>query len=272
MKRVLKRFSLYLSVVVATALAAWIVFVVREAPSATILMYHSIGDERPGMETITVSTEVFRAQMAYLRRHHYRVVPLEEITTALRQGVPIPRRTVAITFDDGYANNYTEAFPVLREYRFPATIFVITDLIGRDMRVYGYKHLILTRDMIREMDVSGLITFGSHTCQHIFLSDVENEPARLDDELTRSKRALESMTGRAVTLFCYPSGVYTPLIERAVRRAGYAAAVTTAPKNHGFLYQDIYALRRVKMTNDASPMILFIKVNGYYLLMREMRL
>lgn len=270
MKRILKRILLYPAVSAAAALAVWIGFLAKEAPPATILMYHSVGEAWPRGSALNISFRAFETQMSYLKRHHYRVVPLEEIVAALRSGTPIPRRTVAITFDDGYENNFTRAFPVLKKHGFPATIFLIVDHLGKEMEVYGHSIRFLDPEMVRAMSASGLVTFESHTMHHVLLDRV-SDPSAMAEELVGSRRAIEALTGRLVTILCYPVGAYTPEVERMVRRAGYDAAVTTAPKKKGYLYRDIYALKRVKMTSDVSPVVMFLKMNGYYLLMREMR-
>ncbi len=103
----------------------------RRGEGAAILSYHRVlraGDAYPRRQ-MAVSADLFDAQMAYVARA-YRVVSLGDVPALLASGSPIPPRTVAITFDDGYADNYDVAFPALRRYGLPATVFLATDFIG----------------------------------------------------------------------------------------------------------------------------------------------
>ena len=94
-----------------------------------VLMYHNI-DEHYAESKLSVSPESFHRQMKFLRQHRYKVVSLEELARLIVSDKHIPYGTVAVTFDDGYMNNYTNAFEVLKKYNIPATIFVPTDKVG----------------------------------------------------------------------------------------------------------------------------------------------
>ncbi|MDD5771469.1 MAG: polysaccharide deacetylase family protein, partial [Candidatus Omnitrophica bacterium] len=97
-----------------------------------VLMYHSVNPKSdPVLYRLIVTPEAFAKQMEFLKRHNYNVVPLETIGRLLVENKKVPFKTVAITFDDGYEDNYTYAYPVLKKMGFPATIFVIYDEVGR---------------------------------------------------------------------------------------------------------------------------------------------
>ena len=128
-----------------------------------IIMYHSI-DNPHHLSGIVVSPHNFRKQLKFFKKHKYNVISLDMLVAALKEKKRLPKKSVVITFDDGYEDNYTNAFPILKEFGFPATIFVITDLISTEDEY-------LTWDQLREMEKHG-ITIGSHTLDHIYLPGV----------------------------------------------------------------------------------------------------
>ncbi len=220
----------------------------REVP---ILMYHRV-DIDGGDSGLVVTPETFERQMEFLKIHNYKVVPLADLVRDLKAGLHIPQQTIAITFDDGSADNFKNAFPVLRKLDFPATIFMITGNIGRD----GW----LTEEDLRILDQSG-ITIGSHTVNHAFLPDVTSQEA-LIRETGESKRHLEDLLGHPVTLFSYPAGGFTERSRRCVIEQGYEGAVTT---NHGHGRHDPYALHRIKVKDAGGNLFSFwIRTTGLY--------
>ena len=141
------------------------------------------------------------------------------------------KKTAVITFDDGYDDVYTNGFRILKEYGFPATAFVLPDLVGRE----GY----MTWAQLRDMRGSGLIAVESHTLSHTYLPEVSEDAQRR--EISGSKRAMEKAMGGEVKYFAYPVGGFTDSVKAMVQEAGYEAACTT---NRGFnrLNKDVYAL------------------------------
>ncbi len=213
-----------------------------------VLMYHQVV-ESDGQSSLQVSPETFKRQMEFLKAHGYHVVPLESLIRDLKNKKSIPLNTVAITFDDGFLDNFQNAFPVLKEMNFPATIFVITENINKE-------HWLFEEDL-RILDDSG-ISIGSHTVTHAFLPDHSAE--EVETELRHSKEHLEEILGHSVTLFSYPAGGVTPPIRQAVEKAGYVGAVTT---NYGKTRHDPYALHRVKVSDAHGNLFNFwFKVSG----------
>jgi peptidoglycan/xylan/chitin deacetylase (PgdA/CDA1 family) len=208
-----------------------------------------------------LTPESFERQMQYLARGRYQVLSLQQMVEAVDGRVRRPGRGVVITFDDGYADNYTLAWPVLKRYGFPATIFVTVADLGRP----GF----LTWEQVQEMAASGRIEIGSHTMHHSYLPLVK--PERLAEELIEPKRLLEARLGRPAQFISYPVGGFTRETLRIVSQAGYAAGCTT---NRAFARNgvDRFALRRVKMTErDAHLVSFFCKVSGYYDLFRSLK-
>ncbi len=236
----------------------WVVFILilglflfyRANFETPILMYHHIGDPSEA-SGVNVSTETFKRQMEFLKVHRYRVISLADFLKELKTGRRIPFRTVVITFDDGHLDNFKNAFPILKELNFPATIFVITGSTNKK----GW----LSEEDLRILDDSG-ISIGSHTVNHAFLPGLSAREAFL--ELTESKKRLEKILGSPTTLFSYPAGGVTPEIIGLVQKAGYEGAVTT---NFGRRRHNPYALHRIKITEAGGNLFsLWIKTSGLY--------
>ena len=224
-----------------------------------ILGYHRVG-EFQGDHVPTVSARTFERHLAFLARGRYRVVGLPEILSGPGEGRPLPRRSVAITFDDGYAETHEVAWPLLKQFGFPSTVFVAPAEVGCP----GFS----TWDQVTAMAQDGM-TIGCHTMHHSYLPLVGED--RLPEELVESKRVIEARIGRPVTLLSYPVGGFTPRVQSAVQQAGYAAACTTnrASPHPGI---DPYALRRIKITErDRNPVLFMAKLSGYYDLFRRLR-
>jgi len=181
-----------------------------------ILTYHSIRPGGPGPRSAYVHPTDFESQLKYMLNQGYEFVSLTRLVSAIESNEPMPNTWVCITFDDGYADNYEYAFPMLKKYGLPATIFLISGKINRDPR-------FLTLAQIREMALNG-IEFGSHTVDHVSLSSVPLEEARL--QIFESKRQLEDILQTPVEHFCYPYGHYNETVEDFVREAGYRSCCT----------------------------------------------
>jgi peptidoglycan/xylan/chitin deacetylase (PgdA/CDA1 family) len=171
---------------------------------AAILLFHRVTDEVPP-DGLTVETARFRAMCRMLRRR-FRVVPLAEVFRLARQRQPIPRRTLAITFDDSYRNNL-DAARVLVEHGLPACFFLPSGYIGTDRVAPWDRHLPrlanLSWDDVRELSRMGF-EIGSHTVNHPNMARVPLDEARR--ELVESRRTLEDKIGRVVRFFAYPFG------------------------------------------------------------------
>ncbi len=191
------------------------------------LMYHKIGDcpRGSGLRSLWVRARDFRRQLSYLKEHGYLALTFSELARAEAGELPMPERPVLLTFDDGYANNYELAFPILRETGLKANVFLVLETIGRhnawhDPGTEPWLRM-LTWDQVREMQDSGLVEFGSHAMRHPNLTRIPLEEARW--EIAESKRRLEEGLGRSVLAFAYPygAGAYVPEIRALARQAGY---------------------------------------------------
>jgi len=192
-----------------------------------ILTYHNFTKDEGSSYKINI--EDFEEQMNYLFTHNYSVISLSELLERLRAG-QLPPKPVAITIDDGFKSTYTLAYPLLKKYNFPATLFLYTNFIEKN-------HYSLTWEEIREMTKNN-IEIGSHTLSHCnLLHHKENESydtylSRIKKEIFLSKEILESKIGNKVKFFAYPYGVYSPIIKSLVIQAGYEGILNANRMNN----------------------------------------
>mgnify|MGYP001588498893 CR=1 FL=1 len=256
-----KRKRLVIITVVSVALVGTVIFV-RQLYVLPILMYHSIPQSVASGNALTVSVNTFQKQMAFLKKNHINVLALDSLGAYLDGRNKIPGKAVVLTFDDGYKDNYTYAFPILKKYKFPATIFIIVSEVGRPDR--------LSWEEIREMQDSGLVTFGSHTLTHPYLESIQSAE-ELKREISGAKQVLQERLGKSVNAFSYPMGRFNPLVVQTVKDAGYTVAVVTNPGRR-FPNQDKFILKRLRISQNAENMFVFwIESSGYYNLIREIR-
>jgi len=211
-----------------------------------VLVYHSITDNliEKEWEENTTPKDLFDKQLKYLKNNGYVAVSLEKVFAYIKNNVIIPDNTVAITFDDGFRNNYTNALPILEKYKFPATIFITVDFL----RDYSGSDLYLNCSEIKNMIKSGLISFGSHGLTHRALTTVKKR--ELDKEISLSKERLENIINNKTIFFAYPfghSGSYNSNIKQMLKRHGFKAAFTTISGINNFK-SDPFLLRRNRIS------------------------
>lgn len=189
-----------------------------------VLMYHRIGDPPEGsrLAKLWVRAADFRRHLEVLQQEGYETV----FASRLAEPESLPAKPAVVTFDDGTADNYEAAFPVMKDLGAKATVFLVADWMGRrngweDPALEPWQRT-LTWEQVRVMQDSGLVEFGSHTMTHPDLRGLDDE--RLAWELSESKRRLEAALGRRVAAFAYPfgAGAYDPRVRAAARAAGYA--------------------------------------------------
>jgi peptidoglycan/xylan/chitin deacetylase (PgdA/CDA1 family) len=185
-------------------------------------MYHYVSELPPDAGSLrrglTVSPELFEAQLAYLKEAGYETVTLKDLYDALSVGRPLPEKPVVLTFDDGYKDAYTHAWPALEEYGFVGEFFVLATPSH-----YEAAHYVTWNDL-REMSDAGMSIQG-HGRDHYDLRGRSYE--FLVFQILGIKEAVEAHTDRPVTFFCYPSGKYDESVVSVVESAGYLGGVTT---------------------------------------------
>lgn len=183
-----------------------------------ILVYHEISKQGASSK-YAVSKENFEKQMDYIKRH-FSAVSLDTILETNEGKLNVATDAVTITFDDGFKDNFLNAYPVLKKYQLRATIFLISGWIV-------HKKDMLNLEEINRMEKDG-IDFGSHTVNHRMLSSLDGNAA--NDEICRSKTELEALLKKEICYFAYPYGKkrhYTEEVKDKVKQAGYKAAFTT---------------------------------------------
>jgi peptidoglycan/xylan/chitin deacetylase (PgdA/CDA1 family) len=228
---------------------------------APIIMYHYVTPGEKTKAMLEVSLKSFQRQMHFLRQQKYNILPLEKLADLIQKKAPLPPKTIAITFDDGFKEVYTQAFPVLKKYNIPAAMFIIIDAVGRPGR--------LTWGQIKEMRDSGLITFGSHTFNHRDLVRKIKSDTERKRQIADSKRILEQKLERPVTMFSYPAGLFNSRVRQMVIDAGYKLAVATIP-GKDYPNDDIYALKRLRIGHTSDNLFVFwFETSGIYTLFKE---
>jgi peptidoglycan/xylan/chitin deacetylase (PgdA/CDA1 family) len=188
------------------------------AQAAVILQYHHVSETLPAVTSI--SANAFTKHLSYLKEHNFNVVSLNKLITALQQGQTLPEKTVAITFDDGYNNNYEQAAPILETFGYPYTIFVNPKLIDDGMSyVMGW-------DKLKELAKKGAL-ISNHSGQHDYLHQkLDNETdtqwqARIKKDILNSQKRIKEETGQDYKYLAYPYGEFNNQLQTLVTELGF---------------------------------------------------
>jgi peptidoglycan/xylan/chitin deacetylase (PgdA/CDA1 family) len=227
-------------------------------------MYHRVGTAANDWERkYCVAPGQFAAQMRLLQAKGYRACCIDDFIGWLGGDRAMPQGAFVLTFDDGFLGVYEHAGPVLAELGWPATVFLVSQLVGqRDVWTEaenraGQTQPLLARTHIEQMAGQGF-SFHSHTRRHADLPTLSDD--RLADELAGSRADLEDLLGRPVPYLAYPYGRYDERVRSAAIAAGYTAALSVQP---GFNRPglDPYRLRRLDVWGTDTPAMLLRKMN-----------
>lgn len=188
---------------------------------APILMYHYIetAPATTSLPGLYLAPSLFEKQLQVMVAQKYNTVFVSDIAASLKEHKSLPSRTIALSFDDGYEDFCTYAFPLLQKYHIKSTIYIIINALDKP----GY----LTTKQVEYLAKSGLVEIGSHTFDHPDLRKLS--PRALDYEISLSRGALERLTGQKILTFAYPYGYYQPDMFKIASSTGYLAAVTVHP-------------------------------------------
>jgi len=194
---------------------------VRGIQSVPIISYHRFGDDQ---SKITVSESNFRQQMQFLKDNNFSVIPLRDIYDFLENDIPLPNKTVVITINEGYQSAYEIAYPVLRSFNFPATLFLHTDFVGsRDA---------ISWKQAKTMYQSGLIDIQPHTKTHANITPKKPHESlaeyqkRLVDEIKVPAEQIQKQLNSEIHTFAYAYGISNATLTALLKQRNYKLAVT----------------------------------------------
>jgi glycosyltransferase involved in cell wall biosynthesis/peptidoglycan/xylan/chitin deacetylase (PgdA/CDA1 family) len=217
-----------------------------------ILMYHAIGIAHEPAGPYVMPVARFARQMKWLKRMGYVPITLGYFLACQRDRRPVPVGAVVITFDDGYRDNYTHAYPVLKQQNIPVTIFLVSGYIGRTNAWDEQKQLegrpLMSWSQIQELVEQG-VEFGAHTCTHPVLTGVSS--GRAEKEIALSRRELQNELTVSVNYFAYPYGEHDASIEAMVQQSGFAAGLTV-DAGLNTMFTPAYSLRRTEIYGTDS--------------------
>jgi peptidoglycan/xylan/chitin deacetylase (PgdA/CDA1 family) len=228
---------------IAPALApAFAVAPAGQRPYIPILMYHYVRIVDKAADPLgyglSVTPDQFAAQVKWLRQSGYDTIQMSALAACISGDAPCPSRAVALTFDDGYADAYTAALPVLQEYGATATFYIVSGFVGHDAYM-GW-------DEIRALRSAGM-EIGAHSISHIDLTTLSHDENV--DQIGRSGAEIAAQIGAPVRSFCYPAGKFNAEIAAITRDRGYTSATTTIQEG---AQNDLFALPRVRIYGDMS--------------------
>lgn len=186
------------------------------------LMYHHVQDyqeaKSKNQTALTVSTGMFNAQMQYLKDKGYQTVLMQDLINFFDQGTPIAKKSILLTFDDGYSDFAANIYPTLSSFGFKATVFLITGLVNNP----GY----LSWDQVGQIASEGRVSFANHTWSH---KNVKTSPDILEKEVTTAQVQLGERGLNSPKVFSYPYGIDNNQSINYLSRLDYKLAFTTKP-------------------------------------------
>ncbi|WP_022671090.1 polysaccharide deacetylase family protein [Hippea alviniae] len=207
----------------ATVMLIIFIFTILKANACTILIYHKVGDNRT--PSTNVSIERFKEQMQYLIENNYRIMPLKELVNLIEKRKNLPKKCVVITFDDGYRSVFKNAFPIIKRYKIPATVFLPTEAIEKHYPDY------LTMKQIKIMQQYN-IDFQSHSYSHPHFTNPpkgltkEKYKAWIKNDLKKSIEFFEKYLGYKPYAFAIPYGDYNKTVIESAKELGFKAILT----------------------------------------------
>lgn len=214
-----------------------------------ILCYHQFTSKKRSLNSMMVTRNNFAQQMAYLKDNGYQVIPLSDVGPFLQGKKPLPEKSVVITVDDGYASFYQVAYPILKQYGYPSTLFVYTDFVGIGRA--------LSWQQIEELNNDPLVAIQSHSKSHANLAraaDSESEKDyldRLEEEVDKPAQILRKKTQHPIEYFAYPYGNSSPELIKILEERDYQMALTVR-KGSNPSYSSPYLLRRTMIYGQDS--------------------
>jgi len=211
-----------------------------------VLSYHNFSLDR-STSRMTVTKAAFEEQMKLLRDKGYRVISMDQLFDFLDFAAQIPKKSVVITIDDGWRSAYDIALPILKEYRYPATLFVYTDLIVGSQKTLSWE-------LVQELAKNGIDIQG-HTKTHRDLTLMDKKESfteyfeAIAKELSASARLIKAKVGKDIKYLSYPDGGTNHLVIELVKKYGYRGAFTVRREGNPFFIHD-YRVNRSMIYGD----------------------
>lgn len=231
--------------------------------SIPVLCYHSVNDLFC-YDSDSISIYNFETHLQYISQYFVPIKldnAIEQITSSK---IKLPNQVV-ITFDDGYIDNYTQAFPLLMKYNIPATIFVVSDFINKNLCLIDNANFTsMCWSQIMDMVNSGIISIGSHTHTHPILSQIPN--SKVIEELTISKNIIEERINECVNHFAFPNGQindFPPNHDSLLIHTGYKSGLSTIWSCNN-MPSDIYNIKRIMISSTDVLSHFKAKIHGHY--------
>lgn len=216
---------------------------VQDKAFPRILMYHSINADSEGVPAdLVVHPQRFEQQLRYLQRHGYHFATVSEIVAGT-----VPAPAVALTFDDGFEDNYLQMFPLLQRYQAKATVYLSPEIAGIKR---------LSTEQIRTMHASGLVEFGAHTMTHLNLAKAD--PATAEQEIKTSQAHVSALLGAPCVAFAYPYGRFDEAAVALVKQYGFTSAVTV--KKGIEALADHFRIKRVSVLGKTNMLQFHIAI------------
>jgi len=231
-----------------------------------VLLYHKIDLPTADIKIRGAFTapRKFERQLFYLKKKGFEFYTASELIKFYRANGEFPPRAIALTFDDGWKDNYRHAFPILKKYGAKATIFLVPSCIGQTTDKVTAEGEA-PREHLSEKDIlkmsEGGVEFASHSFNHKLFHQISEDEIKF--EVNESKKFIENLTQKECSVLAYPAGFFTDFAKKAIKNAGYEAAFSTvygAPDN-----SDVYALNRVEiLRRDGFPFRFGRKIKSIY--------
>ena len=231
-----------------------------------VIMYHRVinNAENEGVYGTYIYEDMFKKHLQYLKDKNYTVITFKDLDKiGWRNRFEKGKKYIILTFDDGYKDNYDLAFPILKEFNFKATIFLMGSLTYNewDVKAGGErKFSLMSVEMIKEMQDYG-IEFGAHTFNHPKLNILSNE--EIEHQIVDVKKPLEEKIGKEIITFAYPYGILNDYAKEMTKKAGYAFALAT-DSGSVCLSDDLYQIRRIAIFPNTNLFSFKRKVTGNY--------
>ena len=241
-------------------------YVDKKKYEVPVVMYHRVinKSENEGIHGTYIYENIFREHMKYLKDNNFSVITFEDLNNiGWRNRFDKNKKYIIITFDDGYVDNYELAFPILKEFNFKATIFLMGESTYNewDVKADGEKSFpLMSVEMIKEMQDYG-IEFGAHTFNHPKLNKLSND--EIKHQIVDVKKPLEEKIGREIITFAYPYGILNDYAKKMVEEAGYTFGVAT-DSGSVCLSDDLYQIRRIAIFPNTNLFSFKRKVKGNY--------